>query len=190
MQQPRVASTSTRSPRGAGRRRGGLAPCASHNHEYDPLRAGLEGLDRKPEEIVHIFGAGGLTTLGPAIRGGSLYSPPEQPALPTVEEQGLCIGATFGINAVNTVDPSRRVSVLGFCRCIDTLSEHVAGTVLNRGGEVLMREHKVKGVHEKLVMSVMVPFLFGVPAELDTLREAIDMGGGYVDRISKEWRLI
>ena len=50
---------------------------------------------------------------------------PRQPTapLPSLEEQGLCLGATFLVAASNGRDPGRRVSVLGFCRSIDTLSE-------------------------------------------------------------------
>jgi hypothetical protein len=43
--------------------------------------------------------------------------------LPTVEEQGICIGQTFLVAASNGRDPSRRVHVLGFCRSVQLVSE-------------------------------------------------------------------
>jgi len=77
--------------------------------------------EKEPEEIIHIFTRElDIVTLGP--RRGKLigeefesnFGTLEGP-LPSVEEQGLCIGATFGIKAFS-VDPSRQISVLGFCR--------------------------------------------------------------------------
>ncbi len=44
-------------------------------------------------------------------------------SLPTLEEQGICIGQTFLLSATNGRDLSRRIHVLGFCRSIDMLSE-------------------------------------------------------------------
>ena len=112
--------------------------------------------------------------------------------LPTVEEQGLCIGATFGIKAFNAVDPTRQISVLGFCRCVHTLGWHVNKAVLTKGGVVTMKDHQVSVdmLEEKLVMSIQVPYLFGVPQEWDFISEAISTGGGLIDRVSKKWMLI
>ena len=86
----------------------------------------------KLEETVHIFTSElEVVTLGPnrgTLLGGDMETDPMQLAqekdpfdtldgrMPTVEEQGLCIGATFGIKAFNAVDPSRQINVLGFCR--------------------------------------------------------------------------
>lgn len=50
-----------------------------------------------------------------------LHAPQQQ--LPTLEEQGICIGQTFLVAADNGRDLSRRVHVLGFCRSIDLVSE-------------------------------------------------------------------
>ena len=111
--------------------------------------------------------------------------------LPTVQEQGLCIGATFGIKAFNAVDPTRQISVLGFCRCVHTLGWHVNKAVLTKGGVVTMKNHQVSmdSLGENLTMSIQVPFLFGVPQEWDAISEAISTGGGLIDRVSKKWVL-
>ena len=111
--------------------------------------------------------------------------------MPTVEEQGLCIGATFGIKAFNAVDPSRQISVLGFCRCVHTLGWHVNRAVLTKGGVVTMKSHQVsvEKMEEKLTMSIQVPFLFGVPQEWDAISDAITCGGGLIDRVSQKWLL-
>lgn len=55
--------------------------------------------------------------------------PAVQRQLPTVEEQGICIGQTFLVAASNGRDLSRRVQVLGFCRSVDLVSEVLSGTV-------------------------------------------------------------
>ena len=111
--------------------------------------------------------------------------------MPTVEEQGLCIGATFGIKAFNAVDPTRQISVLGFCRCVHTLGWHVNKAVLTKGGVVTMKNHKVsmESMGESLTMSIQVPYLFGVPQEWDAISEAINSGGGFIDSVSKKWLL-
>ena len=49
--------------------------------------------------------------------------------------------------------------------------EAVEDTVLSRGGEVLLQERRLKGgLHEALKLSVCIPFLWGVPPEVDALR--------------------
>ena len=65
-----------------------------------------------------------------------------------VEEQGLCIGATFGIKAYNGWDGGRRINVLGFCRNVEMLHDHVAAHI--RGGEIVAHEYKLEGLHENL----------------------------------------
>jgi len=62
------------------------------------------------------------------------------------------------------------VLVFGYCPSALVLRDSVEGVVQDRGGEVLRREHTLKGAHESLTMSVVVPFLFGIPPELDLLR--------------------
>lgn len=63
--------------------------------------------------------------------------------LPTYEEQGICIGASFAIGA-RSRDPSRRVKYVGFCQSLDVLAEAVEETVTARGGEVLVVERRLK----------------------------------------------
>lgn len=71
--------------------------------------------------------------------------------MPTFEEQGLCIGATFTLAATNGRDFDRRINILGFCQSIDVLNEAVEETVMSRGGEVLEQERRLKsGVHEQV----------------------------------------
>jgi hypothetical protein len=71
--------------------------------------------------------------------------------MPSFEEQGLCIGATFALAATNGRDFDRRINILGFCQSIDVLNEAVEETVMSRGGEVLEQERKLKsGVHEQV----------------------------------------
>eukprot|EP01023_Acetabularia_acetabulum_P004403 TRINITY_DN1183_c0_g1_i4.p1 TRINITY_DN1183_c0_g1~~TRINITY_DN1183_c0_g1_i4.p1 ORF type:complete len:276 (+),score=9.06 TRINITY_DN1183_c0_g1_i4:66-893(+) len=110
--------------------------------------------------------------------------------LPTADEQGLCIGATFQLSATNGIDPARRIQVCGFCRCVEYLSDVVGDTVLSKGGEVMLCTTELKhGVTESLKMMVAVPFLWGVPPELDTLRQAIAYGGGFVHKEQKLWQI-
>ena len=71
--------------------------------------------------------------------------------MPSFEEQGLCIGATFSLAATNGKDFDRRINILGFCQSVDVLNEAVEETVMSRGGEVLEQERKLKsGVHEQV----------------------------------------
>lgn len=60
--------------------------------------------------------------------------------------------------------------------------------MVDRGGEVLLRERRLtSGVHERLQLTVAIPFLFGVPPEVDALSAAITQGGGIVDRVVQQW---
>lgn len=80
--------------------------------------------------------------------------------MPSFEEQGLCIGATFSLAATNGRDFDRRINILGFCQNVDVLNEAVEETVMSRGGEVLEQEKKLKsGVHEQV--STEHPFGMG-----------------------------
>ncbi|KXZ50490.1 hypothetical protein GPECTOR_16g665 [Gonium pectorale] len=109
--------------------------------------------------------------------------------MPTWEEQSLCIGATFSVAATNGMDATRRVSIEGFCQSVDYLFASVQDALESElGGEVLVQERQVKsGLHEVLKLTVAVPFLFGVPPQLEVLNEAIRTGGGIVDRVRHVW---
>ena len=43
------------------------------------------------------------------------------------------------------------------------------------------------GVHERLRLTVAIPFLFGVPPEAEALSEAIASGGGIIDSVQHSW---
>ncbi|GBF94704.1 D-tagatose-1,6-bisphosphate aldolase subunit [Raphidocelis subcapitata] len=150
------------------------------------------------QEIITIFTAEGTVHRLPgrrisidpsdaAGRAAGGWRGRQQP-MPTWEEQTLCIGASFAVSATNGRDPTRRVNFLGFCQSVDYLQESIEDTVLSRGGEVLLQERQVRsGVHEVLRLTVCVPFLWGVPPELDALSNAIVQGGGILDKVSKRW---
>ncbi|KAG8503290.1 hypothetical protein CXB51_001248 [Gossypium anomalum] len=102
--------------------------------------------------------------------------------------QGLCLGALFDIAATNGLDMGRRLCIIGFCRSIEMLSDVVEDTVLEHGGEVVAAEKAIKGgLHEKLSMTVAVPYLWGVPPASDTLHLAVRSGGGIVEKVYWQW---
>ncbi|XP_022747862.1 uncharacterized protein LOC111297376 isoform X2 [Durio zibethinus] len=102
--------------------------------------------------------------------------------------QGLCLGALFDIAATNGLDMGRRLCIIGFCRSIEMLSDVVEVTVLEHGGEVVAAEKAIKGgLHEKLTMTVAVPYLWGVPTASDTLHLAVRSGGGIVEKVYRQW---
>lgn len=111
-----------------------------------------------------------------------------RPRLPTWEEQGLCIGASFLVAATNGHDPSRRVNYYGFCQSVDYLFESVEDAVVRNGGEILDEERSVKsGIHEMLRLTVAVPFLWGVPPQVDAVSLAIKTGGGIIEKQYLQW---
>lgn len=78
--------------------------------------------------------------------------------------------------------------VQGFCQSPDILGECIQDAVLHRGGEILEAEKLRKdGAEERLVMTVAIPLLFGIPPEMDTLKSAIEVGGGFLHKIYGEW---
>lgn len=59
---------------------------------------------------------------------------------------------------------------------------------LNSMWQVVIAEKcNAGGLNEKLLMTVAVPFLWGVPPAVDSLNYAIRCGGGIVEKISREW---
>ncbi|KAI8472807.1 MAG: hypothetical protein J3K34DRAFT_457670 [Monoraphidium minutum] len=171
-----------------------LATRALHRDDlppFNPLNA-----DNHVQEIITIFTAEGAVHRIPGRRisfdgpDGALFAPqrPRRQPMPSWDEQTLCIGASFAVSATNGRDPTRRVHFLGFCQSVDYLEEAVTGTVFSRGGEVLLQERHIKsGVHEVLRLKVAIPFLFGVPPEVEALSEAIIQGGGILDKVSRQW---
>jgi hypothetical protein len=110
--------------------------------------------------------------------------------MPTWEEQKLCVGASFVVAATNSHDPARRVNLEGFCQSIDYLFESIEQTVRQQRGEILREERELKsGVHEVLKITVAVPFLWGIPPQLDPLNDAILLGGGVIHKMYHQWVL-
>ena len=94
------------------------------------------------------------------------------------------------VAATNGNDPARRLNLLGFCRCIDSLSEVVESTVLQHGGAIILREQQLKGLHNQLRLSVAIPLLWGIPPQHEPLKAAILHGGGFVEKAWKEWHML
>jgi hypothetical protein len=91
---------------------------------------------------VHAAGSPGVVTPGALA---DAWGPPSRPqALPSWEEQGLCIGSTFALAATNGRDPARRVQFLGFCQSVDHLRGELEWAISRRGGEVLEEERQLK----------------------------------------------
>lgn len=119
-----------------------------------------------------------------------IKAPSRHAALPNFEEHGLCIGASFQVQATNGNDPSRRISMLGFCRSVGHLSDHVEDTVQQHGGLITFKQCREldSGLSESLKLIVAIPFLWGVPPAWELLSSAITMGGGVIDKTYRQWR--
>ncbi|CAL9776384.1 unnamed protein product [Musa acuminata subsp. burmannicoides] len=93
--------------------------------------------------------------------------------------QGLCLGALFDIAATNGLDMGRRLCIFGICHSIEMPSDVIEDTVVEHGGEVVAAE-KVSsgGLQKKLVMTIAVPLLWGVPPASGTLCVAVRSGVG------------
>lgn len=85
----------------------------------------------------------------------------------------------------------RRLCIFGFCRSVEMLSDVVEDTVLEYGGEVVATEKESKGgLQEKLTMTVVVPYLWGVPPAAERLHLAVRTGGGIVDKVYWQWHFL
>ncbi|KAK9917228.1 hypothetical protein WJX75_002094 [Coccomyxa subellipsoidea] len=150
----------------------------------------LVGREREKEEVITFLTATGFVQLPSRSSWHVPRKKLEIESLPTGEEQGLCVGASFKIAATNGADPKRRLHLLGFCRSVDSLSEVVEDAVLRRGGSVMLHHVETKsGVHEVLKMTVAIPLLYGIPPEYEYLRSAISSGGGIVEKMSRQWHM-
>lgn len=59
---------------------------------------------------------------------------------------------------------------------------------LSSPGPCCLQERELKsGLSEVLKLTVAVPFLFGVPPQLEVLDIAIRTGGGIVDKVYQQW---
>ncbi|XP_058083937.1 uncharacterized protein LOC131231671 isoform X1 [Magnolia sinica] len=86
------------------------------------------------------------------------------------------------------LDMGRRLCIFGFCRSIEMLSDVVEDAVLEHGGEVVAAEKASDGgLQEKLIMTVAVPLLWGVPPASETLHFAVRSGGGIVEKVYWQW---
>eukprot|EP01025_Chloroclados_australasicus_P026802 TRINITY_DN2660_c0_g2_i1.p4 TRINITY_DN2660_c0_g2~~TRINITY_DN2660_c0_g2_i1.p4 ORF type:complete len:230 (-),score=1.81 TRINITY_DN2660_c0_g2_i1:291-884(-) len=146
---------------------------------------------RNPKEVTTIFTKEGILRLhnqGILDDEGWNRIQRQYCPLPTTDEQGLCIAGTFDLSATNGIDPTRRIYVQGFCRSAEYFSEVIEDVVISKGGEVMLQTTELKhGISESVEMMVAMPLLWGIPAELDTLRQAIINGGGIVHQERKHW---
>ncbi|XP_021892687.1 uncharacterized protein LOC110810733 [Carica papaya] len=155
-----------------------------------------------PEERVTLFTAEGLVQIGGSLVPRRVSSADKKLGRSKISQryqrfqesdymdpnQGLCLGALFDIAATNGLDTGRRLCIYGFCRSIEMLSDVVEDTVLEHGGEVVAAEKASKGgLHEKLTMTVAVPYLWGVPPVSETLHLAVQSGGGIVEKVYWQW---
>ncbi|KAJ4704963.1 D-tagatose-1,6-bisphosphate aldolase subunit [Melia azedarach] len=170
---------------------------------FFPWSRGESGIEWVQEERVTLFTADGLIQIGGSMvpRRITSTSDKKQGRSKTSQRfqrfqesnymdpnQSLCLGALFDIAATNGLDMGRRLCILGFCRSIEMLSDVVEDTVLEHGGEVVVAEKATKGgLHEKLTMTVAVPYLWGVPPASETLHLAVQSGGGIVEKIYWQW---
>lgn len=168
-------------------------PFTRHNRpkeSHKPL-ARRDGTDpERVHEVVTFITSDGLVQLPKWQAPSKVFKLKQHTPLPTWQEQGLCIGNTFWVTATNGLDICRRLNLMGYCRCTELLSDVVEHTVLSSGGEIVIREHKnTSGLHESLHMTVAIPMLWGIPPRHETLSTAIVSGGGYVDKVYRQWQL-
>jgi len=86
----------------------------------------------------------------------------------------------FRVAATNGIDATRRLWIEGFYRDIEYLAESVHRSIATRGGEINSIVLEKDAAGQPLVMNVVVPFLFGVPAERARLTDGIERGGGII----------
>ncbi|OAY42727.1 uncharacterized protein LOC110620318 [Manihot esculenta] len=167
-----------------------------------PWSDGVNAIEWIQEEKVTLFTADGLVQIGGSVVPRLVSSSDKKQGKSKTSQrfqrfqesdymdpkQGLCLGALFDIAATNGLDMGRRLCIFGFCRSIEMLSDVVEDTVLEHGGEVVTAEKAIKGgLHEKLTMTVAVPYLWGVPPASETLRLAVRSGGGIVEKVYWQW---
>ena len=169
-----------------------------------------QDFERERQEVITIFGRdGSMTSIPPFIpcydvcgsenqwenHGGLQSSGNKQQvaALPSTEEQGICVGSVFSISATNGYDVSRRIHVSGFCQSIDFLFEQVEGSVRVRGGEVMNVKRELSGsdmLCESLTLALALPLLWHIPPEHEKLKKGIERGGGIIHKIYNEWFIL
>ena len=82
-------------------------------------------------------------------------------------------------------DHKRRILLYGFCRSTTLLYEQLEDVILPRGGEIVSCRNEVlsSGLCERLQLTASIPKLFGVPSELQTVNEAIEVRWGGRGRV-------
>lgn len=98
----------------------------------------------------------------------------------------LCVASSFRVSATNGSDVSRRLNVYGFCQSLDYLAENIHDAIASRGGCVdsIVEE----GEHAtNTVVYICLPFLWGVPPELERLQRGIEKGGGIIHKMYPQW---
>lgn len=104
----------------------------------------------------------------------------------TVGTEQLYVASSFRVSATNGYDVSRRMNVYGFCQSLEYLAENIHDAIARRGGCVdsIIEE----GEHAATtVVYICLPFLWGVPPELDRLKRGIEKGGGIIHKMYPEW---
>lgn len=97
-----------------------------------------------------------------------------------VGEEALWLASYFRVLATNGLDDTRRLWIDGFYQNLEYLAENIHCEIARRGGEInsIVLEEEAAG--QPVVMNVIVPFLFGVPAERSRLCHGIEKGGGII----------
>jgi hypothetical protein len=95
-------------------------------------------------------------------------------------EEALWLASYFRVLATNGLDDTRRLLIDGFYQNLEYLAESIHLSIAKRGGEInsIVLEEEAAG--QPVVMNVIVPFLFGVPAERSRLCHGIEKGGGII----------
>ncbi|XP_038719261.1 uncharacterized protein LOC120012080 isoform X2 [Tripterygium wilfordii] len=170
---------------------------------FFPWSDGDNAIEWVQEERVTLFMADGLIQIGGSMVPRRVISA-KQGITKNIQKtqrfqesdymdpkQELCLGALFDIAATNGLDLGRKLCIFGFCRSIEMLSDVVEDTVLEHGGEVVAAEKASKGgLHERLTMTVAVPYLWGVPPVSETLHLAVRSGGGIVEKVYWQWEFL
>ena len=55
---------------------------------------------------------------------------------------------------------------------------------------LVLEKHAGETLHERLRLTVALPYLWGVPPALDSLNHAIRLGGGIVDKVYRQWEFL
>jgi len=98
----------------------------------------------------------------------------------------LYLASSFRVSATNGSDVSRRMNVYGFCQSLECLAESIHDAIASRGGCVdsIIEEGEEA---TNTVVYICLPFLWGVPPEIERLKRGIEKGGGIIHKMNPEW---